>query len=816
MNTKKRPRTARCLLALLLTAASPALADDWIRGQVVDAKTGQPVANAWVGCPDTGDLQQTDRAGLFGVKGRFMVTRKKSAGFMRMVLLGDLSSSRTSLVDTSDKPLFVRAAGYKPFYGRVAVVAADVSRSTVVANRIGLGPEGSDVPSCQAGEHENSRAEPFGKVVDLTVEPRVATAKGGHVAVRLTLDTPAALPFDQRVYALLSDGSRVELPLDRSEAGALTRTYGGRLKVPQQADVYELTVGSVVSERLSQMKEGFFNHFVLTSLVRAARGGPDAVVRLKRGQLLAETRQLVVATSASPEETALWDKLARQAGRKESPQGEVSSDQALELISQAGDGRVEQFYRARVQLAAAEEGPALRKALSHLGDPLLKTPDNAPALLLRDWATGRCALAAATEDASDREAARASLVVSSKRLRASPVVLRQLANAAFVVGEYGVAADWYAQSAKALGDLDRTLSNVALSGGPSFAQTAFRSTPLSDALSFGAGTDKWTISAERSGDGLAAAAKAMEAAEKTRGAADWLQAAVALQEAGLLEQAEQAVRESLKANASAEAWNLLGTTLYRLGKNPDEELEAYQKATELDPGLESAWYNLGFTFWESGRRQEAVPALVKCAIRNDDEHRTNFRAAELARAWQEAQADREQATAAALMFLLDDSEAVSGESFERTAATLKGARPLPEDALPQELATAAELAQRAATAKGNPWACWVRGRVAAATGEWGQAAEHFAAASQLSPDEPLFLAEQAEVAFARGDLGEAAKWGQSALARRKSKLLPPKLPGGKREKGSWVVGCLDVLQRERERRRQFAQAAVEFAKRLPY
>jgi len=436
---------------------------------------------------------------------------------MRMVLLGDLSSSRTSLVDTSDKPLFVRAAGYKPFYGRVSVVAADVSKSTVVVNRIGLGLEGTNVPSCQAGEEENSRAEPFGKVVDLTVEPRVATAKGGHVAVRLTIDTPAALPFDQRVYALLSDGSRLELPLERSEAGALTRSYGGRLKVPEQADVYELTVGSVVSERLQQVKEGFFNHFVLTSLVRAARGGPEAVVRLKRGQLLAGTRQLVVATSASPEETALWDKLARQAGRKESPQGEVSSDQALELISQAGDGRVEQFYRARVQLAAAEEGPALRKALSHLGDPLLKTPDNAPALLLRDWATGRCALAAATEDASDREAARASLVVSSKRLRASPVVLRQLANAAFVVGEYGVAADWYAQSAKALGDLDRTLSNVALSGGPSFAQTAFRSTPLSDALSFGAGTDKWTISAERSGDGLAAAAKAMEAAEKTRG-----------------------------------------------------------------------------------------------------------------------------------------------------------------------------------------------------------------------------------------------------------------------------------------------------------
>ena len=810
MNTKKRPRTARCLIALLLTAASPALADDWIRGQVVDAKTGQPVANAWVGCPDTGDLQQTDRAGLFGVKGRFMVTRKKSAGLFRMVLLGDLSSSRTSLVDTSDKPLFVRAAGYKPFYGRVAVVAADVSRSTVVANRIGLGPEGSDVPSCQAGEHENSRAEPFGKVVDLTVEPRVATAKGGHVAVRLTLDTPAALPFDQRVYALLSDGSRVELPLDRSEAGALTRTYGGRLKVPQQADVYELTVGSVVSERLSQMKEGFFNHFVLTSLVRAARGGPDAVVRLKRGQLLAEMRQLVVAASASPDETALWDKLARQAGKMDSPQAQG----ALEPISQAGDGRVEQFYRARVQLAAAEEGPALRKALSQLGDPLRKTPDNAPALLLRDWATGWCALAAVTEDASDREAARESLAVSSKRLRGSAVALRQLANAAFGIREYGLAADWYAQSAKALGDLDRTLSNVALSGGPSSAQTAFRSTPLSDALSFGAGTDKWTLSAERSGDGLAAAAKAMEAAEKTRGAADWLQAAVALQEAGLLEQAEQAVRESLKANASAEAWNLLGTTLYRLGKNPDEELEAYQKATELDPGLESAWYNLGFTFWESGRRQEAVPALVKCAIRNDDEHRTNFRAAELARAWQEAQADREQATAAALMFLLDDSEAVPGESFEKTAATLKGARPLPEDALPQELATAAELAQRAATATDNPWACWVRGRVAAAAGEWDQAAEHFAAASQLSPDEPLFLAEQADAALARGDLGEAAKWGQSALARRKSKLLPPKLPGGKREKGSWVAGCLDVLQRERERRLQFAQAAVEFAKRL--
>jgi tetratricopeptide (TPR) repeat protein len=815
MDTKKRPRTARWLIALLLTAASPALADDWIRGQVVDAKTGQPVANAWVGCPDTGDLQKTDGAGLFGVKGRFMVTRKKSAGLFRMVLLGDLSSSRASLVDKSDKPLFVRAAGYKPFYGRVSVVAADVSKGMVVVNRIGVGPEGSEVPSCQAGEHENSRAEPFGKVVDLTVEPRVAAAKGGQIAVRLTIDAPAGLPFDQKVYALLSDGSRLELPLERSEAGALTRSYGGRLKVPQQADVYELTVGSVVSERLSQVKEGFFNHFVLTSLVRAARGGPAAVLRLKRGQLLAETRQLVVAaTGASPQETALWDKLARQAGKKESPQAEASSDQALELISHAGDGRVEQFYRARVQLAAAEEGPALRTALSHLGDPLLKTTDNAPALLLRDWATGRCALAAATEDASDREAARESLVVSSKQLRGSPVALRQLANAAFVVGEYGLAADWYAQSAKALGDLDRTLSNVALSGGPSVTQTGFRSSPLLDALSFGAGTDKWTLSAERSGDGLAAAAKAMEAAEKTRGASDWLQAAVALQEAGLLEQAEQAVRESLKANASAEAWNLLGTTLYRLGKNPDEELEAYQKATELDPGLDSAWYNLGFTFWESGRRQEAVTPLTKCANRNDDEHRKQFRAAELARGWQEAQSDREQAAAAALMFLLDDSEAVPGESFERTAATLKGARPLPEDALPQELATALDLAQRAATAKDNPWACWVSGRVAAATGEWDQAAEHFAAASRLSPDEPLFPAEQADAALARGDLSGAAKWGQSALARRKSKLLPPKLPGGKREKGSWVAGCLDVLQRERERRLQFAQAAVEFAKRL--
>src|SRR6185503_20596197 len=60
----------------------------------------------------------------------------------------------------------------------------------------------------------------------------------------------------------------------------------------------------------------------------------------------------------------------------------------------------------------------------------------------------------------------------------------------------------------------------------------------------------------------------------------------------------------------AVSWNTLGVARYRLGDVP-AAIHAWQRATELDPTLYDALFNLGLVAAQAGRRAEARAALER-------------------------------------------------------------------------------------------------------------------------------------------------------------------------------------------------------------
>lgn len=65
--------------------------------------------------------------------------------------------------------------------------------------------------------------------------------------------------------------------------------------------------------------------------------------------------------------------------------------------------------------------------------------------------------------------------------------------------------------------------------------------------------------------------------------------------------------ESTSSAAEADQWLTKGNAAYQ-AKNYDEAMKCYQKATALDPGFGSAYYNLGIVYAEKGMLDEAIAA----------------------------------------------------------------------------------------------------------------------------------------------------------------------------------------------------------------
>jgi tetratricopeptide (TPR) repeat protein len=80
---------------------------------------------------------------------------------------------------------------------------------------------------------------------------------------------------------------------------------------------------------------------------------------------------------------------------------------------------------------------------------------------------------------------------------------------------------------------------------------------------------------------------------------------------GDYEKALEAYEKATEFNPDiATAWNNKGAALIKLGRL-EEALEAYEKATELDPDYSEAWYNMGGILGALGRHEEALEAFEK-------------------------------------------------------------------------------------------------------------------------------------------------------------------------------------------------------------
>jgi Flp pilus assembly protein TadD len=80
-----------------------------------------------------------------------------------------------------------------------------------------------------------------------------------------------------------------------------------------------------------------------------------------------------------------------------------------------------------------------------------------------------------------------------------------------------------------------------------------------------------------------------------------------------LERAADIYKGMLKTTATnADVWNRLGFT-YELMREPKKAMDAYQKAIELNPGLEEAHYNLGMLYQKMDKQKKADEELGKLA-----------------------------------------------------------------------------------------------------------------------------------------------------------------------------------------------------------
>lgn len=71
-----------------------------------------------------------------------------------------------------------------------------------------------------------------------------------------------------------------------------------------------------------------------------------------------------------------------------------------------------------------------------------------------------------------------------------------------------------------------------------------------------------------------------------------------------------------------------GVNLYKLGEY-DRAMEAFKKATELDPNYIDAYYNLGYILEQAGRYPEALTVFKQIIVRDPSDYESVYKAANL-------------------------------------------------------------------------------------------------------------------------------------------------------------------------------------------
>jgi tetratricopeptide (TPR) repeat protein len=378
--------------------------------------------------------------------------------------------------------------------------------------------------------------------------------------------------------------------------------------------------------------------------------------------------------------------------------------------------------------------------------------DPGAAIVARDLALAWCLLYSASQSAADRTAAVEAMRRAAKLMSGYGPGLRQLADAAFVIEEFDLAAQLYTTSAKLLGDSDSVIGDpiVHTSYGPrstlEVVANWFNPADVLRAL-IGNQPVRRTIR-RRTGVDLAQACKELDKAKKRNRWQDWYRASTLLEDAQDYSNALIHARRATSVAETAEAWNWKGVLLSKMGSKQhfDEQLEAYEKACALAPSDGVMLSNLARTLWEGKRYDDAcaVYERVKRARLPRDSEDIKY-ATMTVLGWKEAGNSPEKCEVAALHFVLDDTGHLASDAT---------------------VPVASEVA-RIAAKDGRPWAHWCLYRL---TGD----RSHLDAAIAANPEEPLFCAERMEDLLADGDLDGALTWAAKAQELRRNRAPLPR------------------------------------------
>lgn len=763
-----------------LTLPGPAKAVDHIRGQVVDILTGQPIPNAYVICPLTEHVAQTDARGVFSVESKFIQRERNTPGGLTGLLSGGLiggplalfgvGSGSQKALDASPKPLLVIAQGYKLFYGNVSVLTGDVGKAMVVVHRIGLAPDigdlesqvvagiaglasrGSQQPS-QSGAEGTFSVSPLGYVTETTLEPVVLNKSKQTVDVVVRMDGPPDLLATYRAQVMFSTGETTKLSAQKADKGALTTTYKASTKLSVKPGIVEAKVGGAFVIRSFERTRGFMELFegglitsFLANVVRAVGNtGADYAASVVAGNIVARNFYLALAPDLAEPDLQAWQRGLASLTTPETADEKLTgippspAREALSTITQyvlAGDNLVKLRDWVRVAETA-------------LGDPALAASRG---LIARDVAVACSVLARQSGLPEDREAAIKAIATAASAFSSYGPGLRQLADLAYALEDYSLAEGIYRRSASRLGDADREMGDPTAytSYGPSSTLDTivnwFNPNDLVRTLIGGPIGNERKVYSRRSAQLMAEACKRLAKAQKSNRDKDWLDAARVLNETGDVAGAIRAVQRANSIKETADGLNFLGTLYSRLpasDANTEAELEAYRRASELDSKDPIILSNLARTYWQMKQYDEAAKVFERVRPPRDEAAMAMAKASVMA--WKSAGDDPEANEIAALLLVLENAEQLDRDATQPIAVK------------------AAEVA----AAANRGWAHWALYRLT-------QRPEHLDHAIAAMPQEPLFCAERMEDRLMAGDLAGAEEWAVKARSLRRQRLLIPK------------------------------------------
>ena len=85
---------------------------------------------------------------------------------------------------------------------------------------------------------------------------------------------------------------------------------------------------------------------------------------------------------------------------------------------------------------------------------------------------------------------------------------------------------------------------------------------------------------------------------------------------GNLSTAENDIRRAIEINPIAEYYNDLGNVISSISNSNFESLDCYLKAVQLEPQIESFWYNYGCDLADKGQFENAIEKLDKAIVLN--------------------------------------------------------------------------------------------------------------------------------------------------------------------------------------------------------